>query len=572
MLGRLATGAACCLAAGAVCAQAASAPDGGLDPGFGGGDGVALTRFAGQFSQDAAAVARLPDGEIVIAGGAATSATADPRFLLAGYDAAGRPDAGFGSGGRVTTHFTGSGGERADAILADAEGRLVVAGQVDSDPGPAVQDQFGIVRYDAKGQVDPSFGTGGGLRIGFFAGRSAEPTAMAEQPDGKLIVAGRTTTAAGTRLALTRLLADGKGRDPGFGADGRVTTALTPEADFESITALAPAPDGSIVVAGESGGQLALARYTDTGELDPRFDGDGVKLLRFSDRGQNALGLRATGVAVEPNGRIVATGDAVFSAFDRRFVAVRLKPGGSLDSAFNGSGLSLVSFAPLVADHRALAAAGTLVRTGDGRYLIGGDVDLDPDRAGAPRPRRRFALVRLTASGRLDRSFGGDGRVITQLSSADETIAALLRQPDGLVVAAGRATDYASDGDHLRAALARYRATRDTEAPSLGLAPADGVTPEGAARTGRLALAAAVGEAQTAALTARLGNLVISRATLRLSGAGDRTLTLRLTAAGRRALATLTTARLAVARTLTDRAGNRRRDRVVVTLVAATSD
>jgi uncharacterized delta-60 repeat protein len=569
------------LIAGAILAPAARAADnGGLDAAFGGGDGVTLTRFAGQFSQDAAASALMPDGDIVVAGGAATSATADPRFLLAAYDPAGRALASFGSGGRVTTHFTGSGGERANALLADAGGRLTVAGQVDGDPGPAIQDQFGMVRYDATGKVDPSFGTGGGLRVGFFAGRSAEATAILEQPDGKIVVAGRTSTAAGTRFALTRLLPDGKGRDPSFGADGRVTTELTPGPDFESIAAAAIDPEGRIVVAGEAGGELAVARYAADGSLDATFDGDGLKLLRFSDRGQSALALRATGLAIDPSGRIVATGDATFSFFDRRFVAVRLTPSGSLDPKWNGSGLSLVDFTSLVSDHRALGAAGAMVRAGDGKYVIGGDVDLNPDRTGDTRPRRRFALVRLTASGRLDRTFGGDGRVITQLSSADESIATLLRQPDGMVVAAGAATDYTATGNPARIALARYRAVKDTEAPELALTPVEPDTPAAISKSGRLTFDAAADEAQTASLTFTLAvpaqatttgttaprTVTLGHATLRLRSAGDRTVSLKLTSTGRAAFAGLTSARVTVARALVDGAGNRTRDHVAFTL------
>ena len=553
-------------------------PSGNLDAGWGGGDGVTLTRIAGQFAQDAAGAARMPDGRIVVAGGSATSATADSRFILVAYDPSGRADSTFGTGGRVTTHFTGSGGERANAVVRDSGGGIVVAGQVDGDPGAPVQDQFGIVRYDEKGKVDPGFGTGGGLRIGFFAGRSAQPTAILEQPDRKLVVAGRTTTAAGTRFALTRLLPDGKGRDPAFGVDGRVTTALTPEADFESVFAAALTPDGRVVVAGEAGGQLAIVRYSAAGQLDPSFDGDGLKLLRFSDRGQNALALRATGVAVEPNGRVVAAGDATFSFFDRRYVTVRLKPTGELDPAWNGSGLSLVGFTTLVADRRALGAANTLIRSGDGKYLVGGDVDLDPDRQGDTRQRRRFALVRLTASGRLDRTFGGDGRVITQLASADESVAALVRQPDGLVVAAGKSTDYGSAGDPTRIGLARYRALRDTDAPALVMTPAAATTPARVVAAGRLAVDSVAGEAHTASLVLTLlvpanpdtgaaaRRVAFSKASFRIRGAGPRRLSIKLTAAGREALRDLATARVLVARTLVDPSANRTSDRVTLTL------
>ena len=91
--------------------------------------------------------------------------------------------------------------------------------------------------------------------------------AVAVQADGKFVVAG---TSDGN-FVLARYGADGA-LDPSFSGDGLVTTDLGGTDDGQGV---AIQTDGKIVVAGGSGGNFALARYTTGGGLDPSFSGDG---------------------------------------------------------------------------------------------------------------------------------------------------------------------------------------------------------------------------------------------------------------------------------------------------------
>ena len=96
--------------------------------------------------------------------------------------------------------------------------------------------------------------------------------ALVLQPDGKIVLAGGTSGI----FAVTRLNPDGS-LDTGFGGgDGVITIG------FNSVlgaSAVALQPDGRIVVAGNAGTSIAVARLLPNGEFDATFDGDGRRLI-----------------------------------------------------------------------------------------------------------------------------------------------------------------------------------------------------------------------------------------------------------------------------------------------------
>ena len=144
----------------------------------------------------------------------------------------------------------------------------------------------------APGDLDVSF-SGDGKQTTDFGGADAA-AAVAMQADGKIVVAG----SSGGDFALARYGADGA-LDPSFSGDGLVTTDL---GGTDAGQGVAIQADGRIVVAGSSGGNFALARYTAGGGLDPSFSGDGLQTTDFgADDG-------ATAVAIQADGRIVAAG------------------------------------------------------------------------------------------------------------------------------------------------------------------------------------------------------------------------------------------------------------------------
>src|SRR5262245_30565679 len=98
----------------------------------------------------------------------------------------------------------------------------------------------------AAGALDPSFGSGGAVVTPVGDSSLAQGTAVIVQPDGKVVLAGNSFLA--DAIYLVRYGPDGV-LDPGFGTDGIVST---PRGNV-AVNALVLQPDGKLVVAGKSG-------------------------------------------------------------------------------------------------------------------------------------------------------------------------------------------------------------------------------------------------------------------------------------------------------------------------------
>jgi uncharacterized delta-60 repeat protein len=235
----------------------------------------------------------------------------------------------------------------------------------------------------------------------------------------------RTVRRAGVTVLVgvaTALLAVAAQAFPGdldatFGGDGTVTTDF---GDPAAAHALAYVSNGKLVAAGSAGGDFAVARYLEDGTPDPTLDVDGQVTTDFGGQDE------ANGVVVQPNGKIVAAGGS-----DGDFALVRYKGGGKFDPSFGTQGQVMTDFGG--AD-----VARAVVRLPDGRFVVVGGSGQD------------FAVARYTFKGDLDGTFGTLGTVTTDFGGDDRAEAVAL-QSDGRIVVAGR-----SDGDF---ALARYDAS-----------------------------------------------------------------------------------------------------------------
>jgi uncharacterized delta-60 repeat protein len=400
--------------AGLVPAGASSPPEGSLDTGFG-STGMVTTDIGGRVDK-ANAVAIQSDGKIVVAGVSANLALANGGgdFEVVRYTSGGVLDSTFGTGGEVATDFGGN-NDIAQAVAIQPDGKIVVAG-ITTNSG--VSD-FAVARYNSNGTLDTSFDSDGKLTTD-FSGNNDDARAVAIQPDGGIVVAGVSSNVFGVGdFALARYNQNGS-LDTTFDTDGRVTTDIANRND--AANAVAIQSDGEIVAAGSTDNgnnyDFALVRYNPDGSLDTNFDGDGKVVTDIQGTADSGNAL-----ALQPDGGIVVAGSS-HDQYNWGYAVARYGPDGSLDSSFGGTGTVTTRVAGTTGDDFANGVAvqpdGKIVVTGDGptpyngidfatiRYLANGVLDPDFGSSG----------LAITTFGQYD-DFGNavaiqpDGKIVT---------------------------------------------------------------------------------------------------------------------------------------------------------------
>ena len=122
--------------------------------------------------------------------------------------------------------------------------------------------------------------------------------------------------------------------------------------------------------------------------------------------GPNFPGLAsADSIAIDSQGRIVATVDSREPGKVRRFTVARYFEDGSLDDSFGNSGV-------VTTDFPGHSVAQDVAIDKSGRIVVAG-------RASSP-GHRKFALARYLPDGELDPAFSHDGKTITTFGSGKE--------------------------------------------------------------------------------------------------------------------------------------------------------
>jgi uncharacterized delta-60 repeat protein len=267
--------------------------------------------------------------------------------------------------------------------------------------------------------LDPIFGVGGTL-IGELRGYDARDVAV--QPDGKILVVGTHYVAENhdyrpAGFAVGRYNPDGT-PDPTFGSGGHVADDFGLRANGVALQ-----PDGKIIVGGL--GVPPASQYSRTFAL-ARYNPDGSPDTSFGSDGKAFLPLSgdvqpnegAEAIAVQPDGKIVAVG-----SFGSVFVVVRFGAGGQPDPAFGTGGFVTTDFG--IVFERATGVA----LQSDGKIVVAG---------GGKTEHVGFALLaRYDAAGRIDPSFGAGGTIRVDdgfVGVAGAITTTLALQPDGKAV------------------------------------------------------------------------------------------------------------------------------------------
>ena len=365
-------------------------PDGHLDSSFA-GDGRVVTDFndADDFGFS---VVVAPDARILVAG--YTTSGPNPEFAIARYNADGSLDTSFGDGGRAITGLMND--DLGQSIALQADGRMVVSGY--SFNGSSFD--FALVRYNADGNLDTTFGNDGRVTTGI--GFHDASYSVAVQPDGKILAAGHSLNGTND-FAIVRYNADGS-LDTTFGGVGSVTTDFGGTHDVGQSVAVHA--DGRIVVAGISQGDIAVVRYNVDGSLDPSFgDGGRVKtsIVAGSDTGSS--------VTIQPDGRTLVAGSS-FNGANTDFALVRYNVDGSLDTSFGDGGMVTTPIGTSSDEGYSVTLQP------DGRILVAGH---SSNGANAD-----FALVRYNADGSLDTTFGAPDVMEIQVAENIASVTAVV--------------------------------------------------------------------------------------------------------------------------------------------------
>jgi uncharacterized delta-60 repeat protein len=276
---------------------------------------------------DQYALAVQGDNKVLVGGDVGPDSNGYNHFHLERHNADLTLDTSFGVNGSVTLIVGGQ--DSIDALAIQGDGKIVAAGAVAN----GLSEDFALARFNPDGSLDDGsandstpgdrFGTGGKVVLAFDVGTTVADqndfaTAVAIEPDGKLVAAGTALATPGDVAALARFNADGSLDDgsandstPGdtFGTGGKVTTSFG--FAISEVSDLALQANGKIVVCGNTGSsgstrQFVVARYNPDGRLDGSFgpDGNGTVITPF---GSNDI---ASGLALQPDGKIVAVGSS----------------------------------------------------------------------------------------------------------------------------------------------------------------------------------------------------------------------------------------------------------------------
>jgi uncharacterized delta-60 repeat protein len=355
--------------------------------------------------------------------------------------ASGDLDTSFGAGGIVTTDpdENANTSEEGRAVAVQKDGRIVVGANHRLQTGAG---DFVLTRYNTDGTLDGSFGVGGVVKTDFL-GYGGMVNSVKIDAKGRIVAAGLIATSSSATafwdMAMVRYTASGA-LDTTFGTQGKVTLNNSIN---DNLSAIAIQKDGKIVATGTSygpqpGEDFTTFRLTTSGALDPTFAGGNFVFTDF-----NSPSAQAAAIAIQTDGRIVVGGYAY--ANGKVFGLVRYNSNGTLDSSFGAHG-KVTTRLPDPPDNGSddylcdlLIRPVPLSPSGAEQIIAAGYRYTYPNSYAG-------AMVCYQPDGTLNSAFGSGGIVITNFSS-NERVYCAVRQADGKLILGGVSRD-ANNNSH----------------------------------------------------------------------------------------------------------------------------
>ncbi|MBL7717489.1 MAG: T9SS type A sorting domain-containing protein [Flavipsychrobacter sp.] len=404
--------------------------------------GIAATTFTGN-NEVAAKVLVQTDGKI-LAGGTTNGNAGHTQFVLARYDTAGVLDNTFGTAGKVITPHGGTDNQLTDMILLSS-GKILAVGIAKT--GSFSPWSTMLVRYNANGTVDNTFGTAGVVTT--QVGTKCDAYNVKVQTDGKIIICG--TQYDDQYYILVRYNADGT-LDNSFGTAG-VAEAVA----MGTGMAIALQPDGKILVTGEFWGvgpHVGIARHNTDGSLDASFGFNGTRVIPSFYQDDLWGGYD---VKVLPDGKILVPLFLNSNTIAQEPAIIRLNSDGMTDMSYGNGGYAFGPYSNFIEKGVEMAVQP------DGKVLLAGHVQ-----ANNANVKDSMFVMRFDTSGAPDPTFGVNGRITARPDTGGTRISTIALQPNGKFLVAGSH----GNANFKRFTVMRYKYVPDVNLSVPGTEPA----------------------------------------------------------------------------------------------------
>src|SRR5688500_6588413 len=324
------------------------------------GDGINTTAIGAR--AEGLGVIVQSNGKVVVAGYGTSPSGLTTDAVLVRYNADGTHDSTFGNGGVARVDFGGN--ERFNDIVQLPNGKLVAGGR-------QLDGRWMLARFTANGQLDANTGFGGTDGIAEGAGDIS-----------KIAVFGDRIYSIGAfnQDVLRRHVASSGAVVTTYGASGVVRVDQVAPLDGVGLWDLAVQPDGKVVTTGwakgdsDAGGDdgastvYAVARFNTNGTADTSF-GIGGAVTRGFDLEASV----ATSIAIRPTDGLIAVAGTDGGPDANVLV---LTPDGTQARAFDGS--PFAGIGPLT-DGQSPPDPNDVLWDRFGRLIVVGSVDADDD-------------------------------------------------------------------------------------------------------------------------------------------------------------------------------------------------
>lgn len=375
-----------------------------LDTTFGKNYNGILSTVIGESSQLNSIV--FANNKLIAAGTCAINSV--QNIAVARYNIDGTLDTAFGSNGIVVTALPGV-SSTANGVVVDTSGRVIVAGSSSST-------KIILVRYNTNGTPDLTFGTGGVVTFTIPSNTGTAVSGAVLDGNGKIVVCGTTILSSKNNLFAARFNNSGS-IDTTFNTTGYKT--LTANSGYTASSIKIDA-NAKIVLGGSQAPtatttNFLLVRWNNNGAADTTFGTGGVVTTTISGATVSSI----NSIFIDSSNRVVVAGYSG-SSTAARFTIGRYRVNGTLDTTF-GASLNGIQVTQVGANSQANTVAIDL----NGQIVAAGVSD------------NQNMIVRYTANGSLDSTFGFSGIFINQVGNISQINSLLIQPFDGRIVSGG---------------------------------------------------------------------------------------------------------------------------------------